>query len=77
MSGLRGILWTVYTATIPIPTLRNGPLKSYCEQLSIAKYVHLETMPNEARWLRCSRCDRGCWSNNQENSLCKARIKSI
>ncbi|QLE53011.1 hypothetical protein FD724_34220 (plasmid) [Nostoc sp. C057] len=46
VSGLGDVLWTVYYATIPIPTLRDAPLKSYCELLSIAKYVHLGAMPN-------------------------------
>ncbi|MBD2533794.1 hypothetical protein H6G97_31260 [Nostoc flagelliforme FACHB-838] len=46
MSGVRAVLWTVYYATIPITPLRDKPLRSYCEELSIVKYVHLGSMPN-------------------------------
>ncbi|MHC5854302.1 hypothetical protein [Nostoc sp.] len=48
MSGVRAVLWTVYYAKIPIPTLRDKPLRSYCEELSIDKYVNLGPMPNKA-----------------------------
>ncbi|MBW4456482.1 MAG: hypothetical protein KME55_29435 [Nostoc indistinguendum CM1-VF10] len=46
VSGLGGFLWTVYYATSPITPLRDAPLKSYCELLSIGKYIHLGSMPN-------------------------------